>query len=128
MVEKDVSQCGLALRRVEGTQVDPCGGECVVGGCEYRERALALEGRDQLCLRERGNQGCVDGCGLCSHRDIHCWSPDVGLTLLPSGGGVGHVGKHVVASSERHSTEVGVDVVCVGGHSSNDAPAEIVWV
>ena len=51
---------------------------------------------------------------LGSHGDVDCGDPCVGFTHRLVDGGISDVADHVVAPSEGHPVEVGVDVVSVG--------------
>ena len=73
VVEQDVAQGGLALRRGEIGQVDACVGKGLVGWREDRERPGTLEGRQQLSLNHGRHQAVVDARGLGGGGDVHRW-------------------------------------------------------
>ena len=70
VVEQDVRQRRLALRRVEGSQVDAGIREGLVGRCEDREGAVALQGGEQFGLDHRGHEAVVDAGALGGARDV----------------------------------------------------------
>ena len=56
VIQQNVSQGGFALGRVEGREVDARVGKGLVGGCEDRERPVALQGFEQFGLDHAGDQ------------------------------------------------------------------------
>ena len=70
VVEQDVCESGLPFRCIKCCQVDASISKGLVGWCEERERAVALEGFKQFSLDDCGHEGIVNARALSGAWDV----------------------------------------------------------
>ena len=70
MRQQNFGQSRHAIGRVECGEVNPCIDEGLVGWSEERERPVALQGGQEICLDDRSDQRVVNACAACCGGDV----------------------------------------------------------